>query len=1052
MAGSDRKIHQYTNFNSGEYSPELAGRVDLESFGASTRYMSNMMSQVAGGIKKFYGTNHIAEITPDAGAAKVKFVPFINKYEPMVLVFWGASVEEGTRPDIKVGLIYGNNYKLLDMTFPSSIDVDEMRWKQINDVMIFVHKSIQPLSIQFFGKDDNGDYVFKSTSVRFTEIPYFPVGSLQDYSGELQASGISGEITLSVPSNAMAVRTNFPAPLVYTSTYTRYYKSSHTSHNYHQTGYYVDDSIVKLIRRRNGVDSVLASGVCNQCVQDRHTRSDGDYTYKVTDTITRERILQVIQGTTGYEASYLYGDQIIVMGVSDNQAGDEYYLELLAGQIVYKRYNNTVFPAETYDSVLYETQLVDLDQFAPEQLLGRKIKVYFNDDTVIDPWWQGKTGVTVGDYAYSNGHWYRAETAGTCGNIQPSHTFGMRSDGGVTWLYVHSGSGTATITAVASPTATITQTVGSGLTDLAVDANKFSSIISNSGNYAFVYDGADWTYGGDVVDLDDYGITYDGTPVATDELTVVYSAPSSLTALVEGEELPNTWNGVTYPFKNYAWSIWGYHGVHPSDVYMVGNRLGFICNTDGYGAWNSLSVTDDYYNFSTEEYGEQLDTSAIVHLIGNNESGAINWVLSRKDVYMGSYSGEYNVKGGTNGILTPIMTRVDNISNMGGKPVIPLKYKELNMFVGATGKELYTISYDYTIDDYTPHSLGYLTEHLMDRGIARIEALNNMDRNIYLLHDTQQLSLFNYVREQKIMGFSQLDFGDPVIDFVTTYSNEVVAGYVATHRNRASATISQTRGTGLTNLKVDVVKFGNMVTGDCSFSMEFAITDWYHDGDIIDPADYGITYDGAPSATDELTVEYIAQKVTIERLAIEEPTYMFDTMVLGNGTPAPVPTTTHFAGKKVWVRYGDKFEYFVSGSFDENGDLETAVPASAYYKIGLPMMSEVHTQPAFGQKVEGLQQQSLYVNLRLNKSGAFEYGSSVDFDKYFPCKVWTNSQNWGDKHEWFTGDAMLNIPLGYTENANQGDGPYPNTTGVGLNIRSDTPEPLNLLSIQEIYK
>ena len=159
MAASDKKVHQYTNFNAGEYSPELAGRVDLESFGSSTRFMSNMLSQISGGVKKFYGTTHVDEVTPDAGRSHVKFIPFINKYEPMVLVLWGLdNPMDGSADSIKCGLIYGDNYKLLDMTFPASINVDELRWKQINDTIIFAHKSVQPFSVRFYGTDENGDY------------------------------------------------------------------------------------------------------------------------------------------------------------------------------------------------------------------------------------------------------------------------------------------------------------------------------------------------------------------------------------------------------------------------------------------------------------------------------------------------------------------------------------------------------------------------------------------------------------------------------------------------------------------------------------------------------------------------------------------------------------------------------------------------------------------------------------------------------------------------------------------------------------------------------
>lgn len=616
----------------------------------------------------------------------------------------------------------------------------------------------------------------------------------------------------------------------------------------------------------------------------------------VVDSITRERILQVIK--TQYPNSYINGNQIVLLGMNDNQNGDTYYFRLTTGDVYMD--GNLIYAGVTTTGDEFTPEPQTLTELDTDTLIGRKIKFYFNDDTEISPWWQGKT-VAVNDYAYSNGHWYKAQNAGTCGNIQPSHTSGIRSDGAVNWLYVHSGSNTGSIIEVPTPTSMVVQ-------------------------------------------------------VASGELPV------------------NLENG-NYVFNNYAWSIWGYKGIHPSDVYMAGNRLGFVCNTNGYGAWNAMSVTDDYYNFSTEEYGEQLDTSAIVHLIANNESGAINWVLSRTNVYMGSYSGEYNIHGATNGVFTPTGTVVDNVSNMGGKAVVPLKYKELNMFVGMTGKELYTISYDYTIEDYTPHSLGYLTQHIMERGVRRIEALNNMDRNIYLLHDTNQLSLFNYAREQKVMGFSELNFDADVMDFATTYANDVVAGYVATKRN-----------------------------------------------------------DG---------------KVTFERLASLQPTYMWDVVTLGNGETIEPLSVPHHANKDVWVKYEDGS--FIRAHLDENGE-GIGIPVAAKYMVGLPMMAEIHTQPAFGMKIEGHQQQSLYVSVRLNNSGAFDYGSSVDFSQYFSYDYWNDEQAWGSPHNMFTGDATLNIPLGYAENANQGSGPYPNTTGVGVNIRSDKPEPLNLLSIQEIYR
>lgn len=85
---------------------------------------------------------------------------------------------------------------------------------------------------------------------------------------------------------------------------------------------------------------------------------------------------------------------------------------------------------------------------------------------------------------------------------------------------------TATGTTPAS--ATISQTGGSSLSDLSVNASTFASQISTSGTYTFFYSIDTWflQQGGTdtAVDLTDYGISYTGTPVSNDTLEVVFTA------------------------------------------------------------------------------------------------------------------------------------------------------------------------------------------------------------------------------------------------------------------------------------------------------------------------------------------------------------------------------------------------------------------------------------------------------------------------------------------------------------------------------------------------
>ena len=96
------------------------------------------------------------------------------------------------------------------------------------------------------------------------------------------------------------------------------------------------------------------------------------------------------------------------------------------------------------------------------------------------------------------------------------------TDANYTHGYIYENVATTT-----SSSATASQTTGSSLSDVAVVLATFETQITTSGSYAFTSDGTNWSYDGNTVDLTDYGITYTGTPVADNVITVVYTESST---------------------------------------------------------------------------------------------------------------------------------------------------------------------------------------------------------------------------------------------------------------------------------------------------------------------------------------------------------------------------------------------------------------------------------------------------------------------------------------------------------------------------------------------
>ena len=74
--------------------------------------------------------------------------------------------------------------------------------------------------------------------------------------------------------------------------------------------------------------------------------------------------------------------------------------------------------------------------------------------------------------------------------------------------------------------ATISQTTGTSLSGITVNVSVLAQQIDTGidQTLVFTYDGAVWLYGGNAVNIANYGISYSGTPVQDDVLTVEYSA------------------------------------------------------------------------------------------------------------------------------------------------------------------------------------------------------------------------------------------------------------------------------------------------------------------------------------------------------------------------------------------------------------------------------------------------------------------------------------------------------------------------------------------------
>lgn len=90
---------------------------------------------------------------------------------------------------------------------------------------------------------------------------------------------------------------------------------------------------------------------------------------------------------------------------------------------------------------------------------------------------------------------------------------------------VNGGGGYATQVLISTGGSSSVTVSGTGITAATVVDSTFQSAVSDTaGTYSFSYNGSNWLLGGNVVDLDDYGITTTGTATNGDGISVVWTA------------------------------------------------------------------------------------------------------------------------------------------------------------------------------------------------------------------------------------------------------------------------------------------------------------------------------------------------------------------------------------------------------------------------------------------------------------------------------------------------------------------------------------------------
>ncbi len=208
-------------FTSGEVSPAIAARMDLQLYDSAAKKMLNAWVHPSGGASKVPGTRFVAQVRDNA---KARLIPFVySATQVFVLEFTAGHMRVIDKNGVveghgKGGVIAGNEGKPFDLPMPyGEDDLPGLHYVQSNDVVYLAHANHPPRKVMRVYDPEAEENVWQSEEVAFTPRIAAPQNALASFSVVASSApaqkiwryrvtavhGITGEESL--PSNIAAV-------------------------------------------------------------------------------------------------------------------------------------------------------------------------------------------------------------------------------------------------------------------------------------------------------------------------------------------------------------------------------------------------------------------------------------------------------------------------------------------------------------------------------------------------------------------------------------------------------------------------------------------------------------------------------------------------------------------------------------------------------------------------------------------------------------------------------------------------------------------------------
>ena len=727
------------SFNSGEISPDVANRTDLDKFRSALLKARNCFVKPYGAVYRRPGTRFVAE----------------TKYADKKCILREFDYNASISYLLEIGVGYirvykDNTYMNVEVATPfTEEDLDNLRFAQSADTL-FIASGTH--NVQLLQRYTDVDWRLSEMDL---SSPYFDVAN--------GSEGLNGNVPVYNPSIKLNLRFSTQGSFIFTApatgTYTVVLAGSggagiSESHNGDGWGQHTGNggkAEIKTVTMRLVAGTVYRGVVGSK---PNNLWYEGDYDRSAPDGGTSSFNGQSAQGGGG--ARYYKRPNSIPATVISNGAD---------------RGNG---PAGGSFVVSGKGE-VQSEKQPQGGYVNISCDIKGDSSYSADGLWP--SGVTGNITLNSSTRLFRTGLVGSCVKLyhnMPSQTVTIESTGSATsaavlagksWKCVTHGKWGGTVTIEAS-------TDGQTWRQHRVYTSKYAD---NNGDFNASETGTvdEYTYIRVKTDITGGTVTVDLT-----RMTYTHEGYAQITKYVSDTQAQAKvikQFGSTDKTALYSISCWCPEYGYPRCVGFFQDRLILAANKlYPYAVW--MSRTGDYYNFSVEKAdGKVTDDSAIMLSLVNRKEYAIQHIVAFTDLFIFTDGNEWIISGSSTVTPTAASPRVQSARGCEGAE--PILVGGRIVYIQRRGTSVRDFAYSYDTDNYDGADLSILAKHLTENR-QMVDGAYQQDPNsmLYFITSDGKINMLTYVANQKVYAWSSVDSNgkfESVVNLVSGYRDTV---------------------------------------------------------------------------------------------------------------------------------------------------------------------------------------------------------------------------------------------------------------------------------------